>query len=185
MARSSIEEFYQNFRFHLVDITPTTGAGLSLPLLVLSPQIGFKSVSAPSYQVEQKDFRPGNDPFPVSMPLGASPGPITLSRGVYTGDRDFYQWMMQTIAGRGIWRRDLALIQIHPRFKTEEGSAARIGEIMGYMSVAFAQDGANTAGFGVGGDALATGAQSIAQVGGSGAIPDVNGIVTGKQTYNP
>lgn len=169
MARNTAFDFYQNFRFHLVDVSVATGAGNS-PLLVLNPQIGFQSVSSPGMSVTMRDINPGNDAFPVSTPMGGTNANITLRRGVYTGEQEFYQWTKQAIAGRGMFRRDLILFQMHRMPFTEtDKSASRVAEVMGQLAVGIGQKAAE---------------DFAASATGSSLVGDVTGAVLGAAQLN-
>lgn len=145
MARPTAFDFYQNFRFHLIDVTVAT-TGLDVPLVALNPQIGFQNISAPGMAIQMREINPGNDPFPVSTPMGATNNNISLQRGVYTGESEFYNWMKQAITGRGLFRRDLIMMQFHRMYSTtDDRSAARFGELMATLGAGLAQKAAEDA----------------------------------------
>jgi len=142
MARWTAFDFYQNFRFHLVDVS--LGGGLNVPLLALNPQLG---------------------PFPVVTPMGASNVNLTLQRGVYTGEQEFYNWMKQSIAGRGLFRRDLILFQMHRMPSTpDDKSVARLAEVMASLAIGMAQQGIQSAAGEATGNALASAVVGVAQL---------------------
>lgn len=123
MARPRIEDFYHNFRFHLIDVTPTSGVTIPNLILALSPQIGFQSVSSPELTLEVKEIKPGNRPHPHKSPKSASYGDIVLSRGVFVGDDEFYKWIRQAQYGRGQYKRNLLLVQMHSYSRAERPSS--------------------------------------------------------------
>jgi len=86
----------------------------------LSPLIGFKSITAPSVQVETFEINAGNQPFPMHVPKSAKTENITLSRGVRVGDDEFFRWIKKAIYGRGTYHRDLLLLQIHSPYASED-----------------------------------------------------------------
>lgn len=163
MARWTAFDFYQNFRFHLVDVSQAQFDSVSVPLLALNPQLGFQSISAPGMAVQHREISPGNDPFPVSTPMGATNSNLTLQRGVYTGEQEFYNWVKQAVAGRGLFRRDLILFQMHRMFSTtDDKSVARLAEVMASLAIGIGQDQFQSA---LGGDSSLAGAAAGAVVG--------------------
>lgn len=128
MARSRLWDLYQNHKFHLLDITVSNSltsflarrdavlgalsTGLRAPRQVLTPQYAFKSITAPSLTVEYEEIRSATNPYPRHVPTGAEVDPITLSRGVFVGDSDFYDWIQAAVHGRSFYRRRLLLIQL-------------------------------------------------------------------------
>jgi phage tail-like protein len=128
VARPLTEEYFQNFRFHLFDVALAAGS-LDLPLLALSPQLGFQSITPPTINVETSQIRPGNSPFPVAVVKEANISNVTLTRGVLTGDSEFYNWTRQAIYGRGAFRRTLLLIQTHRNLRGDDGTLARFGDL--------------------------------------------------------
>lgn len=150
MARPLTEEYFQNFRFHLFDVALTAGS-LDLPLLALSPQLGFQSITPPTISVEVSQIRPGNSPFPVAVVKEATVSNVTLTRGVLTGDSEFYNWTRQAIYGRGAFRRTLLLIQTHRNLRGDDGSISRFGDLGAIVGASLA-----IGAFGAAGSAAAT-----------------------------
>lgn len=123
MARTTLDDFYQSHRFHLFDISPSSAfGGFGAPFLALSPQIGFSSVTAPTLTLETEEIRPGNTPFPVEVVKGSKVEAMTLQRGVFVGDNEFYTWIRQAQYGRGKYRRNLLLV--HLQSETPGGDEA-------------------------------------------------------------
>lgn len=114
---------YQNHVFHLFDLTPPRIGRELDPLFVMSPQAAFSEVGEPSLTLETIDVKSGTSHYPRKVVKGASYDNITLSKGLLTGDQEFYDWIMQAVSGRGQYRRKLGLVQIHglpPRFSGSE-----------------------------------------------------------------
>lgn len=156
MANPRFTDYFQNFRFHLFDVTATTGlAGLGGNIFALSPQIGFQSITAPSLNVETTEVSPGNQPHPVHIATSATVDSITLSRGVHTGDQEFFDWIQKAIYGRGVYRRDLLLVQYH-------SPVNNIAEVAGLAGAAQAADTATDVLDAVPGGAAAANAASAA-----------------------
>jgi len=148
VARPLTDNYFQNFRFHVLDVTLSRGA-LDLPLLALSPQLGFQTVSAPTINVEVTQIRPGNSPFPVSVAKEASISNVTLTRGVLTGDQEFYSWIRQAIYGRGAFRRTLLLVQMHRMLRGDDGTLARFGDLGAIVATSLGLGAAGAIGDGV------------------------------------
>jgi len=104
---------YQNFQFHLFDITPTQYGTDVTPLFIMSPQAAFSEVSEPSIEIDTVEVKSGTSHMPRTVVKAAKCANITLSKGLYTGDQEFYDWVMQAVSGRGQYRRTLGLVQIH------------------------------------------------------------------------
>jgi len=133
---------------------------LDLPLLALSPQLGFQSITPPTMNVETSQIRPGNSPFPVAVVKEANVSNVTLSRGVLTGDTEFYDWTRRAIYGRGALRRTLLLIQTHRMLRGEDGTIARFGDLGAIVGASL---GLGAAGSTIGG-AVATGLSLAGEV---------------------
>lgn len=130
MPRSRLWDLYQNHKFHLLDITESntltsfldrrdallglggTLSGIRAPRQVLSPQYAFQSVSAPSLTVDYEEIKSGTSPFKRHVPTDSEVDPITLQRGVFVGDTDFYDWITAAVYGRSVYRRKLLLVQL-------------------------------------------------------------------------
>ena len=135
MARNRQRDFFRNHQFHLIDMPASFDLGEGSPF-VLSPVFGFNSITAPSIQVETFTVKPGNQPFPVHIPKSATVDNITLSRGAFIGDDEFYRWIQKAVYNRGSFYRNLLLIQIHQPYLGDDRSAARIGEVLTYGGAA-------------------------------------------------
>jgi phage tail-like protein len=130
MARSRLWDLYQNHKFHLFDITESTAltsfldrrdallglggaiSGLRAPRQVLSPQYAFQSITAPSLTLDYEEMKSGTNPFKRHVPTDAEVDPLTLTRGVFIGDSDFYDWIITAVYGRSVYRRKLMLVQL-------------------------------------------------------------------------
>lgn len=130
MARSRLWDLYQNHKFHLFDITESTAltsfldrrdtllglggaiSGLRAPRQVLSPQYAFQNITAPSLTLDYEEMKSGTNPFKRHVPTDTEVDPLTLSRGVFIGDSDFYDWIITAVYGRSVYRRKLMLVQL-------------------------------------------------------------------------
>lgn len=107
MARSRINDFMQNHRFWLMDISPAK----AFPFFVLgSPFLGFSSITMPEYTAETDEIKQVNSMFKKNVYSGGSVGPITLSRGVRGFDDSMWTWMKRAIMGTEVTNRNLLLI---------------------------------------------------------------------------
>lgn len=142
MARTILEDFYQSHRFHLIDVTPSPSfAGFGAPFLVLSPQVGFSSITSPQLTLETEEIRPGNKSTPVTVIKSGKVEDITLQRGVFVGDNEFYQWIRQAQYGRGLYRRTLLLIHIQSELEggaDGPGPSVSVGKYLRIISRASA-----------------------------------------------
>jgi hypothetical protein len=207
LARLRLRDFYQNYRYHLIDVTVTRSGGIARdaalssltgitkvapesagPFTVLQPQIAFSSISHPQIDVETDEIRGGTNPFPVHFASGGKISEITLERGVHLGDQDFHDWVKLAIYGRGIYRRDLLLVQFFSEpIIPGDRSLAKLGSAMSTMTLLSTAD---RAGGGV--EQLAQGilsASGAAVVGAAavgvggevvGAISDVQAAISGR-----
>ncbi len=73
-------------------------------------RVGFSEVTGLDMQVEAIEYREGSSPTfsKIKMPGLAKYSNITLKRGTFEGDREFYAWM-RTINMNKVERRDLVL----------------------------------------------------------------------------
>ena len=73
-------------------------------------RIGFSEVTGLDMQVEAIEYREGSSPTysKIKMPGLAKYSNITLKRGTFEGDREFYLWM-RTINMNKVERRNLTL----------------------------------------------------------------------------
>ncbi len=73
-------------------------------------RLGFTEVSGLSVETEVIDYREGNLPeyHKLKMPGMQKYGNITMKRGTFQGDNDFYTWW-NTVALNTIERRDLTI----------------------------------------------------------------------------
>jgi len=108
MARLRLWDHLQSFRFWLFDV-PTDWTGL-LDLFVLLPVFGFSQITSPEISLEVETIRAGNRIYPYKAAPYASLNTITLSRGAFWGDSDFYRWTMKYLQGKTGSRRTLLLI---------------------------------------------------------------------------
>lgn len=189
MAKTTLETYFQDFNFHVIDLTAPAnilGGGGQSPFLALSPQVGFKSADIPDTSIETEEVEIGNDPFPHHHPTGASVGSATLERGVLVGDMEFYEWVRRTAYGRGKIRRTLGVIQVHGMPKQVGAGGASVGGqaiapmvqrltaiiAQGAGALAMAQQGVDTqnaaGGRGAAAGAAAQGAATVGGIAGGG-----------------
>ena len=73
-------------------------------------KVGFTEVTGLDYQVEPIEYREGSSPeyHKVKMPGLHKFSNITLKRGTFSGDLDFYNWM-KTISMNQVERRDITI----------------------------------------------------------------------------
>ena len=73
-------------------------------------KIGFTEVTGLDFQVEPIEYREGSSPeyHKIKMPGMHKFSNITLKRGTYSGDIDFYNWM-KTINLTNVERRDITI----------------------------------------------------------------------------
>jgi phage tail-like protein len=73
-------------------------------------KIGFTEVTGLDFQVEPIEYREGSSPeyHKIKMPGMHKFSNITLKRGTFTGDIEFYKWM-KTISLTQVERRDITI----------------------------------------------------------------------------
>ena len=73
-------------------------------------RIGFTEVSGLEVETEVIEYREGNSPeyHKLKMPGMQKYGNITMKRGIFAGDNEFYAWW-NTVALNTIERRDLTI----------------------------------------------------------------------------
>jgi len=73
-------------------------------------KVGFTEVTGLDFQVEPIEYREGNSPeyHKIKMPGMHKYSNITLKRGTFSGDIDFYNWM-KTISLTQVERRDITI----------------------------------------------------------------------------
>ena len=101
MAHAELTDFYQNFRFHVMD-----------PNGFLSPVAGFQTVGVPEYTVDPADYREGWYTYTRKYPGIPTVSELTFQKGVARVKSDFYRWVLTAIEG-GQYRTDLLLFQYH------------------------------------------------------------------------
>ena len=110
MGKIRTFDYFNNFRFHLLDVSFT------LPP-VFTFAFGFKYVSAPEIQIETRDFKEGAHEYRKSVIKEATVSEIELHQGARLGNSDFYDWVKRCIDGNsGVKgansvRRNFMLIQ--------------------------------------------------------------------------
>ncbi len=73
-------------------------------------KVGFTEVTGLDFQVEPIEYREGSSPeyHKIKMPGMHKFSNITLKRGTFTGDIEFYNWM-KTISLTNVERRDITI----------------------------------------------------------------------------
>lgn len=182
MAKTTLETYFQNFNFHVLDLTAPAsfigGGGEDAPFVALSPQVGFQSADIPSTSVETEEVPVGNDVTPHHLPVGAEVGTATLERGVLIGDMEFYRWTRHTIYGRGKFRRTLGVIQVHGMPKDRNAGVnggigamiQRVGAVLRQGAAALSMAQAGKAGDSADGSAAGAIASGAAAIGGPGGL---------------
>lgn len=107
MARSRLSDPLQLNKFHLLDVSFSSGGGL--PIFI--PLFGFRSVTLPTWTTSYKEVKEGNFEFKrYGAVEKAEFSPITLEQGVTLFNSDFYDWMKAATLGKRP-ARNLLLIQ--------------------------------------------------------------------------
>lgn len=101
MARAQSTDYFQKFRFHVVE-----------PNNFLTTAAGFTAVTIPEVSTENAEYRDGITKMTKKQPGVPSVGEVTLSRGVTRVESDFYQWLRKCIDG-GEYRTDLEIWHFH------------------------------------------------------------------------
>lgn len=118
--RPRIEDFYQNYNFHLFDISTTTGLSINSALTTLSPQFGFSSIDVPPLTLEHEEIDPMNRQHKYKVVKGGVVDTFTMARGVKVGNQDFYEWTKRAQFGRGgSVRKRLLVVQLHTQYFTD------------------------------------------------------------------
>lgn len=103
MARKRISDYFQNDKFHLMDMS------FDYPMVFL-PVFGFSSCSSPEVINELERVKEGTYEFPRKIHKGSSEiSTITLGQGVQLVNSDLWDWMRKSITGN-IGRRNLLLV---------------------------------------------------------------------------
>lgn len=103
MARKRISDYFQNDKFHLMDMS------FAFPMVFI-PVFGFSGCSAPEITNNLQDVKEGTYEFPRKVNKGtASISTITLSQGAQLVNSDLWDWMRKSITAN-IGRRNLLLV---------------------------------------------------------------------------
>lgn len=92
---SFFTDFLQSFRFWLFDVAPIDSLGLPL----FFPLYGFSRITSPEVSLTTKTIREANWPFDRKVLMGANVSPVTLERGVFWLDSDFWKWVQASVFG--------------------------------------------------------------------------------------
>ena len=103
MARSIETDPYHEFRFHVVD--PAGGN--------LDTVAGFTSATMPEVATEEAPYREGIFIWTQKFPGVPSVSDVTLMKGIFRRDSDFYNWVLKVIEGGQEYRSDLVVQQYH------------------------------------------------------------------------
>lgn len=88
-------DLLQSYPFWLFDVAPIDQFGLPLFL----PIFGFSSITAPELNLEVQTITEGNWFYPRKVITGGSVSPVTLTRGVYFLDAEFWRWIHAGLHG--------------------------------------------------------------------------------------
>lgn len=102
MARAALTDFYQKFRFHVVE-----------PNNFLNPAAGFHAAGIPEVSVDNADYRDGVTTYTKKQPGIPTIAEVTLSQGVVRRSSDFFNWLTICIEGSGDYRTDLEIWHFH------------------------------------------------------------------------
>ena len=82
-------------------------------------RIGFTEVTGLDMQVEAIEYREGNSPqySKIKMPGMHKFSNITLKRGTFNGDKEFYQWI-NTVSLNTVERRNLTISLLNENHET-------------------------------------------------------------------
>lgn len=103
MARSVETDPYHSFRFHIVD--PAGGN--------LDPVAGFMSVSMPNVAVEEAPYREGTFQWTQKYPGIPAVGDVTMTKGIFKRNSDFFNWVLKVINGGQDYRTELIVQEYH------------------------------------------------------------------------
>lgn len=121
MARKQHTDFFQNNRFHLVDLS------FEFPLVLL-PVFGFTGCSAPEVGIDLEDVKEGTYEFPRKVNKGrASISTITLRQGLQFINSDLWDWMRKSLTGN-VGRRSLLLVHFSRVAATKDLSFTKFGQ---------------------------------------------------------
>jgi hypothetical protein len=130
MARLWIYEPVQSRQFFVID-APTKLEDYDLSESVLPTRLGpvsllagMTTVSVPDVTVETQMITEAIFDAPVDVAMGVNFSSITLTRGVYLIDAEFYDWIRMFVRGEtytGMFRRDLLVVWFHERQEMSDG----------------------------------------------------------------
>ena len=121
MARSVETDPYHQFRFHLVD--PAGGN--------LDTVAGFTSVTMPNIAVDEATYREGTFVYTQKYPGIPTVGDITLSKGIFKRNSDFFNWVEKVINGGQDYRTELVLQEYHITDELGiDGSPSRVTRLL-------------------------------------------------------
>lgn len=103
MARAVETDPYHKFRFHVVD--PAGGN--------LDPVAGFTTVTMPNVAVEVPVYREGTFKWTQKYPGVPTVGDVTMTKGIFKRESDFFNWVLKCVNGGEDYRADLVVNQYH------------------------------------------------------------------------
>lgn len=92
---SFFSDMLQSYPFWLFDVAPIDQIGLPL----FFPLFGFSRITSPEVTATIRTVKEGNWHYARKVVSGATVSPITMERGVYWADSDFYRFIQATIHG--------------------------------------------------------------------------------------
>lgn len=135
--RPRIEDFYQNYNFHVFDLSLSSDVSIDSALTTLSPTMGFASVDVPTLTLEHEEIDPMNRPHKYKVVKSGTVDSFTLSRGVKVGDTELYEWAKRAQYGRGgSVRKRLLIVQLHTQFFTDN-IISKLGQFARGVSMNF------------------------------------------------
>jgi phage tail-like protein len=121
MARDLVDEILRGYMFHVTAVPLGFSLfGDSSP--VLTPDVGFASVTIPEMSINVDTINEGNMMVSHRIPTSIAEGEITMTRGATYSNNDFYVWIMKVMQAQVNFRRDLVIVQYFPAMKGKFGS---------------------------------------------------------------
>jgi len=102
IARSSVSDYFQNFRFHIVDTAGVGGFDIAA---------GFTKITIPNLSLDAVDYREGVFIYTQKQPGIPKIGDCELTKGVAKKDSDFFKWIQKPINGGQNYRSDLVIME--------------------------------------------------------------------------
>lgn len=101
MARANLQDFFQNFRFKVVESNNHLNAAA-----------GFNTCTIPDLSLPEVTYREGTYVYTRKQPGIPEVGNVTLTRGVARQETDFFRWLKDAIEGKE-YRTDVQIQHFH------------------------------------------------------------------------